>query len=112
MGACQECVLSYLISHLFSRKNTIPFAYATLAKIIYFVSIFVHLNAYLQRKLKLVPFLLPEKYNEASSVLLTSFYVYVLFLQGFLNADDFLSVALVSMQKQADRMDDVRAAFR
>jgi len=32
--------------------------------------------------------------------------------EGFLNADDFLSVALVSMQKQADRMDDVRAAFR
>ena len=64
------------------------------------------------RSAKLVSFLLPEKYNKASSILSPSFYVYVLFLQGFLNADDFLSVALVSMQKQADRMDDVRAAFR
>lgn len=32
--------------------------------------------------------------------------------EGFLSADDFLSVALVSMQKDAQRMDDVRAAFR
>lgn len=32
--------------------------------------------------------------------------------EGVLTADDFLTVALVSMQKQADRMDDVRAAFR
>ena len=34
------------------------------------------------------------------------------FFQGYLDADDFLNLALVSMQKQADRMDDVRAAFR
>lgn len=32
--------------------------------------------------------------------------------EGYLTADDFLSVALVAMQKQVDRMDDVRAAFR
>jgi len=32
--------------------------------------------------------------------------------EGYLTSDDFLSVALVSMQKQAERMDDVRAAFR
>lgn len=32
--------------------------------------------------------------------------------EGYLTAQDFLSVALVSMQKQVDRMDDVRAAFR
>ena len=52
MGAWQECVISYSISHLSSRKNIIPFAFATLAKIIHFVNIFVHLNAYLLRKLK------------------------------------------------------------
>ena len=32
--------------------------------------------------------------------------------EGYLSAQDFISVALVSMQKQVDRMDDVRAAFR
>ena len=32
--------------------------------------------------------------------------------EGYLTADDFLAVALVAMQKQVDRMDDVKAAFR
>ena len=32
--------------------------------------------------------------------------------EGDLTADDFLAVALVAMQKQVDRMDDVKAAFR
>lgn len=32
--------------------------------------------------------------------------------EGYLTRDDFLSVAYVSMKKQADRLDDVKAAFR
>ncbi len=31
---------------------------------------------------------------------------------GYLTRDDFLEVGVVAMQKQANRLDDVRAAFR
>ena len=31
--------------------------------------------------------------------------------EGYLNANDFVSVALVAMQKQADMKDDIKAAF-
>ena len=32
--------------------------------------------------------------------------------EGYLTREDFLSVAYVSMQKQANRFDDIKAAFR
>ena len=32
--------------------------------------------------------------------------------EGYLTRDDFLEVAYVSMQKQANRYDDIKAAFR
>lgn len=35
-----------------------------------------------------------------------------LFQEGYLTREDFLSVAYVSMQKQANRYDDIKAAFR